>query len=525
MDAPRLDDLLSAFRSAPGRPAFVLEDGTALTAAEFDDLVDRTAGWLRAQGVARGDRVAVWLVNRIEWLALLFGLGRVGACLVAVNTRYRTSELHHILKASGSRMLVMQPDFRRIDFSAVIAGLDASDLAELQTVAVLGAADAQLLDRPTVAFDPSGAVPDDGDRGAPDDPMMIFTTSGTTKAPKLVLHPQRTLALHAQRCAAAFGFDAPDAALLTAMPLCGVFGLNSALASVAGGAPLHLIAMFEAEDGSKRVERNRITHLFGSDEMFRRLVDLGTDRVATLRVAGFGSFTPGLTDILARAQAAGVPLAGLYGSSEVNAIFSIQPSEMAPDERLKGGGRPASADAEVRVRDKETGRLLPPGERGEIEIRAPTNFIEYYRNPEATDEAIDGEGFFRSGDIGYVRGDGTFVYVARAGDAIRLSGFLTDPAEIEDALKTLPGVADAQVVGVEVAGQTRPAAFVIAAPDGIVEADIIAGAREILAAYKVPVRVITCDGFPTTESANGVKVQRAKLRSMAADAIAETEGA
>src|SRR5690606_17878947 len=131
---------------------------------------------------------------------------------------------------------------------------------------------------------------------------------------------------------------------------------------------------------------------------------------------------------------------------------------------------------EIRIRDKESGRLLAPNESGEIEIRAPTSFIGYYRNPEATAEAIDDEGFFRTGDIGYLRPDGSFVYVARAGDAIRLSGFLVDPAEIEDALKTIDGVADAQVVGVEEVGKTRPVAFVITKEGATVREDALINA-------------------------------------------------
>ncbi|WP_420391973.1 AMP-binding protein [Acuticoccus sp.] len=525
MDAPRLDDLLIPLRAASsGRPAFVLEDGTTLGAADFDAMVARTAGWLRGQGIGSGDRVAVWLVNRIEWLAILFALARLDATLVAVNTRYRSSELHHILLSSNAKMLVMQPDFRRIDFPAVLSSLDASDLASLTTVAVLGEVGDPILGRTTVPFDPANATPDAGGRGDPDAGLIIFTTSGTTKAPKLVLHPQRTLALHSQRAAVAYGFDAPDAGFLAAMPFCGVFGLNAALAAIAGGATSHVVAMFDAEDTARRVEEGRLTHLFGSDEMFRRLVGLGRERLASLRVCGFGAFTPGLSDFLADAAEAGLPLCGLYGSSEVNALFSIQPADMTRGERLKGGGRPASDDADVRVRNAETGELLPDGEPGELEIRAPTNFVGYDGNAEATAAAVDPDGYFRTGDVGYTRGNGTFVYVARAGDAIRLSGFLTDPAEIEDVLKGLDGVADAQVVGVEVDGQTRPVAFVIAEGGGASEGAIVAGARERLAAYKVPLRVFTLEAFPTTQSANGLKIQRAKLRSMAAERLA-TENA
>jgi acyl-CoA synthetase (AMP-forming)/AMP-acid ligase II len=117
----------------PGAVAFV-EGERAITYAEFDVLQRNAAAWLTANGVRAGDHVAVWLVNRIEWLALLFGLARIGATLVAVNTRYRTAELEYILAQSGARMLVLQLNFRQIDFPAVLAEVDASKLPSLEQV-------------------------------------------------------------------------------------------------------------------------------------------------------------------------------------------------------------------------------------------------------------------------------------------------------------------------------------------------------------------------------------------------------
>lgn len=518
----RLDELLDAFRcNSAEKAAFFEEDGRTFTASDFDLLVAQTAAWLTEHGIRPGDRVAVWLVNRIEWLALLFALARIGGILVAVNTRYRTAELRHILVSSGARLLILQPGFRRIDFTSVLAGLDPTHLPELEAVAVLGAPGdhtGHILDRPTVAFAPKAvqvSAVEPHTASDPNAPLIFFTTSGTTKAPKLVMHPQRTLALHALRCAAVYGFDQPGSTFLTALPLCGVFGLNTTLAAVAGAAPVHIASVFDAPDAAARIERHRVTHLFGSDEMFRRLMELGTEKLASARVCGFASFTPGLNNLMKSGMERGLPLVGVYGSSEVNSIFSIQPLGLPFEERLKAGGRPASgAEAEIRVRDPHTGKLLAPFETGSLEIRAPTNFMGYYRNDAATREAVDEEGFFRTGDIGYVRDDGTFVYLARGGDAMRLSGFLVDPAEIEDVLRTIDGVADAQVVGIERDGQTRPAAFIIPGPS-FDETKVLEAAAQMLAAFKVPVRAFPIEAFPITEGANGVKVQRTKLREMA----------
>jgi len=175
------------------------------------------------------------------------------------------------------------------------------------------------------------------------------------------------------------------------------------------------------------------------------------------------------------------------------------------------------------VRDTETGELAARGVSGEIEIRAPSRFLGHYNNLEATRDAITADGFFRTGDIGRLRGDGSFAYETRAGDAMRLGGFLVAPGEIEDELKSCAGVADAQVVAVDLKGNARCVAFVILAQElhePPRQDALIARLRERLAGYKVPARIYVVEAFPVTDSANGVKIQRARLRAMAMDRIA-----
>lgn len=192
-------------------------------------------------------------------------------------------------------------------------------------------------------------------------------------------------------------------------------------------------------------------------------------------------------------------------------------------ERLQGGGVPANPGADIRIRDVDTGRILPMGESGAIEIRSDTNFLGYLNNPEATDKAVDAEGYFATGDVGYLREDGGFVFLTRQGDAIRLAGFLVSPVEVEDVLKNQPGIADAQVVGVEIDGQMRCAAFVILQPGAdFDESALKAGMGRTLAAFKVPSRIWAVTEYPTTQSSNGVKIQRGKLRDMAMQRIEAT---
>jgi len=539
-NATTLSELyLSALQARPDDIALI-DEGGSLTYREFDQLCHHTAQWLASQGVRAGDRVAVWLVNRREWLALLFGLARLHATLVAINTRYRSGELQYILTRSRACMLIMQPAFRKIDFPEVLAGVAHEALPDLKCIALIDAQTDKpdaVFGRRTIVFDPDRVTPslmghdiaqrdqtandltplDVPDASDAQHPVILFTTSGTTKGPKLVMHSATTLCTHSDDVANAYRFHEPGTRLLAALPLCGVFGLNGALAALRAGAPIIMMDLFDAPRAARYLQDERITHLFGSDEMLRRIADETTEAepFPHARVFGFATFSPGAVELVETLKKRGFPLRGLYGSSEVQALFSMQDAELPAQERAQGGGRPAAGDAaHLRIRNPDTGDLCPLGESGEIEIRAPSNFLGYLDNPEATAKALTTDGYFRTGDLGYLRPDGSFVYLARMGDTLRLGGFLVDPAEIEHALAQQTGVHNAQVVGVAIDGQPRAAAFVIA-DSGITAETLLEPLRASLAPFKVPARLWLVDAFPTAASANGFKIQRARLRQMA----------
>jgi fatty-acyl-CoA synthase len=416
----------------------------------------------------------------------------------------------------------------------VLRDIAPGSAASLQAVVLVDAPQQalpdRLLDRPVLRFDldrlpepatASSTTPATADD--PDAPSILFTTSGTTSGPKLVVHSQRSIAAHLPHVATAFGFQAPDAVLLAALPFNGVFGFVATLAAFVAARPAVLMPTFDADEAVALVQRHAVTHCFGSDEMFELMLERVPQQrpLPTLRVCGYAAFRAGAMAFAAQARQRGLPLRGLYGSSEVQALFSVQPEGLGEAELIEGGGRPVQPAAQVRVRDVDTGELLPPGRSGALEIRALGNFIGYLNNPQATAAATTADGFFRTGDLGRLRDDGSFVYETRQGDAIRLAGYLVAPAEIEEVLKQAPDVAAAQVVAVEIAGKTRAVAFVIAAPGAICdEAALIAHAGARLAAYKLPARVWPVDSFPVVQSANGTKIQRNRLREMALERLA-----
>ncbi len=518
-DTMPLDALIE--RGAPDDILFVF-DGLAVTRANFAQKIGRTAGWLARHGIGQGDVVAIWLVNRVEWLALLFACARIGAVAAAVNTRYRAADVAHVVGLSQAKMLVLEPGFRSIDFPAILKDLDPATTPALEKIAVVGAGALQT-HWPCIRFDafetdtqaPAG-------QGGADAPLLLFTTSGTTKGPKLVAHSQRTLATHAHAIARALQLGS-EKSLLALLPFCGTFGMASVLGFLAGGVRIHAMDAFDAAPALKILQQEKITHSFGSDEMFRRILALTSEPqpFPHAQLFGFAAFQPGWREFAAQADKRGLPLYGLYGSSEVQALFSIGRADVPFADRIECGGWPMSPQARVRVRDMETGEIAGAGVSGEIEIDAPSRFLGYFRNPQATAEATTADGFFRTGDIGRMREDGSFIYETRAGDAMRLGGFLVGPGEIEDELKSCEGVADAQVVAVDIGTQARCAAFVIPkAGAALLEGDLIAHVRARLAGYKAPTRIFFIDAFPVTDSANGVKIQRTKLRDMAMERIA-----
>lgn len=535
-----------ALQVCPQATALVDPQGRAITYSKLDQQIQASARWLSDNGVARGDRVAVWLINQPQWLVLLFALARLGATLVAVNTRFRSHELQYLLSRSQASMLIMQPGFHKLNFPEIIAGVDPSELPDMRAVVVLPSGDEdraddhvahadghvanspspRILDRPVLAYQPNAT---DAGHNAPhivatersDLPVILFTTSGTTKGPKLVVHTQRTLSGHAYNVQRAFKMGAPGDGLLAALPFCGVFGLNSVLGAIAAAQPIYMLDVFNAPDTIAALLEHHITHFFATDEMLRRIAqDWPQGKRAALKLVGFASFSPGAEDLGQDMAQLGFPLVGVYGSSEVMALFSYQKLDLPIAERTLGGGTPASRQADIRMRNPESGQLCARGEAGEIEIKSPTNFVGYLNNPEATSAAIMADGFFKTGDLGYLRDDGSFVYLSRMGDAMRLGGFLVNPTEIEYAITLFDGISDAQVVAVDMAGKMRPVAFVIAQGNAPAERNMIESLTRTMAPFKVPARIWFVDAFPTTASANGLKFQRVRLRDMALERLA-----
>jgi len=483
---------------------------------------NRLAALLYEQGARPGDRLALWLPNCTAWLALFLACARLGITVVAMNTRFRSREVGDLISRGRCRWLAMWPSFKGLPFAQILAETDSSLLAALKGVLVVGdpPAISPLRDTPMFFYDgrPEASLPDTVALPAGSTHALVYTTSGTTSQSKLVVHDQHTMIRHGAAVARFHGISSDDAILMGA-PFCGAFGFSAALAGLASGASLVSSPVLDPAQCARQIKCYKATHTFANNELLARILDATDDEAApfpSLRIAGFASFAPSLGDLPARAEKAGIALVGLYGSSELQALVAAQHADAPLAEREQAGGRLAAPEARVRARDAESGALLPHGEVGEIEILSPSLMKGYLDNEEATRKAVDPEGYFRTGDLGHTIDERTFVFHARNGDFLRLSGFLVNPVEIEQFIETLDGIAACQVVGVVHQGKSVPVAFVITDQGRhITEEKIIEYCRASLARFKVPVRAGVIDAFPVVESANSNKIQRGKLQDMA----------
>ena len=521
MTAQTLPQLLEqATGHDPERLALVLPEPAGERGVSYRQLAAdsaRLAAGLARLGLRRGDRIVVWLPNLPEWFVTQFAAARLGLTVVAVNTRYRGSEIAGILQASGAKAIVLAQGFLGIDFLSMAE--EVSHGTRLEHIIDVAADGRALSFAGQLAGVPSASQAQPGDLAA------VFCTSGTTAAPKLAAHDQQSIAGHARNVAAATGMR-PGDALLLALPAAGVFGFSGAMAALAAGATLVLQPVFDAAATVALLERYGITHFYGPDAMLQAVLDAAGGRhpgFARWRWGAFANFTTGQPQrLVARAgEQAGVRLHGTYGSSECFALMSTWPAEAPTASRARSGGYLVSPDMQVRCVAPGTGAPLPPGEPGELQFRGYNVLSCYLGNPAATAASMTADGWFRSGDLGQVQPDGAFIYLARLKDSLRLGGYLVDPQEVEEQLQEHPAVQIAQLVGVwrEHKGDV-PIAFVRLRPGARAdEPELLGFLRHRMASYKVPRRVLFVDEFPSTDSANGRKIQKSRLREIAQERL------
>jgi HIP---CoA ligase len=525
---------VSASAMAFGDAVFLAaEDGRRLTFVEAQHEARRAARAFIAAGVELGDRVAIWAPNGIEWIIACLGLQMAGGILVPLNTRFKGEEAAMILERSRVRFLCTVGAFlgnNYVDFLRNARGPSAearpvSGLPSLERVILL---DEALVDCTDRWADFLSAKPCDeallDARIAligPDTPCDILFTSGTTGEPKGAVHGHRQGLAAARVYADTNGFIAGDRMLIV-NPFFHSFGYRAGwMACLVAGLTAYPVTSLDTEAVLQLIEREKLTLLPAPPTLLQMLLDHpARDRydLSSLRIGATGSasLSPDLFR-RAREELGLTALVTSYGLTEASAM--VVSCRLGDDDETMAStvGIPFPGVA-IKIIDGE-GQELPMGEAGELLVRGYNVMQGYFEDLAATAEAIDTDGWLHTGDVGVLDARRYLKIVDRLKDIVIVGGFNAYPAEIENILRSAPGVADAAVIGIpdQRMGEVC-AAFVIPEPgSSFDEAALSAWARENLANFKVPRRFFAIDEFPRTPLG---KVQKAPLRSKALDMVA-----
>ena len=540
-EKPTFAGLLDAAGARWGDREALCFDERRWSFAEFSAETERAARALAAAGVRPGDHVCFWLGSRPEHLFLIFAVAKIGAVLVPINTRFRARELAYILTQSDGSTLIADPGTGATDHLGLIAeavpglggqnprALAIESLPALRRVILLddvpqpGCLDwAALLDEGAAVSTSEVAR-----RAAAVEPAataFIMYTSGTTGFPKGVMQTHGAVLRNVFDQVNRLGVT-PNDVVLSYLPLFHAFSLYTAtLMSPATGARQVLMRTFDAGTALRLIAAERVTMIHGFDTHFKDLLDhpsRPTHDLSSLRTgllaAGMHSSEP----IARRAQQLMRTVTG-YGMTEIGACATESFLDSDEEVRTTMSGW-AQHGYEFKIIDPASRATLPPGEIGEICVRSYHVMQGYYHKPEETAAAIDREGWFHTGDSGFLRADGCLRFMGRYKDMLKVGGENVDPTEVEAFLLADPRLSQVAVVGCPDQRLAEvPVAFVRPA-DGasLDEEELIRACRGRIASFKVPRRVFFVESLPMTGSG---KVQKYLLREEAKRRVGGIQG-
>jgi fatty-acyl-CoA synthase len=508
------------------------------TWGEFSAEVDRAAKALIAIGVEPGEKVALWMNNKPQWLFLMYAVAKVGAVLVPLNTRYRTEDINYVLGQSNTGTVISDdrsgpvdylgmlrevlpdtnggdpfahqlkgfPDLRRI----VFAGIDKlPETLTWEEALVRGReVDDAVLAARAAEVDPDGL-------------LMIAYTSGTTGSPKGVMHTHINIRNCMER-AAIMGLTFTDTEI-NYLPMFHLYGLcEVAMLCIVSGARQILMDVFDAHEALRLIETEKVTIAHGFDTHWKDLLDAQADlprNVSSLRLGTLPSGTDATIPIAERVQDIFCPTLSGFGMTEIWAFISVSFPTETREQRIYSSGCPMNG-VEYQIGDPETGVPLPPGEPGQLMVKGYTVMQGYYEKPEATAASFTEDGWFLTGDMAKLREDGRYVFLGRYKDMLKVGGENVSPAEIEARLMALDGVGAVAIVGYPDPRLHEVAvAYIVRSVDGhLTEEDVLSDLRGHIASFKIPRHVLFVDEFPMTPSG---KVQKVKLRASALEQLGD----
>jgi fatty-acyl-CoA synthase len=518
--------LSAVARITPDHPVVVFEDRLQ-TYAELAARAERVSHVLWSLGVRPGDRVAFLAANRPEYLELLFGASRIGAALVPLNTRFGVVDLQESLRRCGAKVLFFASRFRKQDFVAMLAEVlgnfehqperRSDDFPELERLVSLDGERAFGLP----AYEDllrgcTGESIPELDRDALGGAGLLLFTSGSSGLPKpVVLHESqlvRTMRDIGQRQ----GIRSDDR-VLSFLPYFHVFGgAITTLVPILKGGTIVMMEAFDTVQSLEAASRERCTVLYSVAPCYQAWLDhpdFHRYDVSAIRT-GVCSAGKGVMSMVAkRVRQSLCPMHSLFGMTETTGVVTFTKRGDSEELATETAGCPLPG-AEVRIVDPVTRHPLPPDSEGEICVRGDMVTRGYFRLREETEAAFDHDGWFRTGDRGWLSKDGYLRVSGRLDDRLRSGGENIDPREVEAFVERHPKVAHCYVVGVpdERLGEV-PIAFVIPRPGETLDfqQELLAFCRSRIANFKIPRRFFFIEEAPGWMH----KVQRHRLKQEA----------
>ena len=483
------------------KPYIIVPDGPrVVTYQQLGERINRIVGSLRQQGISKGDKVSILLPNIPEYTYIFFGAMKMGAVANTINIHLQAPELQYILEHAESKIVVASPDF--LPLLQEVWQLRGKTLP----VAILNEGDEDLhfQQAPLSAPTPPAEV-------SPEDESELLYTTGTTGRPKGVLLTHSNLLSEAQFIIEGHGLTENDRSLCL-LPFFHINGqVVNMVSGLLAGSSIILPRRFSASAFWSTLAKYDATWFNAVPTIYSILLNRPKEEMENLDLSqlqfGRSASAPLPVSVIeAFTERFHVPIIETYGISETASQVTTNPSDPS---KQKPGSAGKAQGCEVKIINKE-GQELPQGQQGEIMVKGNNVMKSYYKNPEATAEAVTPDGWFHSGDLGYLDADGFVFITGRIKELIIRGGENIQPREIDEVLYSHPKIQDAATVGVPdpLFGEEVKSFVVLKPGEKCSEEELLDYCRQHLAAFKCPKSIAFIQEMPKSP---GGKIIRRKL--------------
>lgn len=479
------ENLISTARIYPNRDAFIFMN-ESVTYFEFNHKVDRFASALSAQGVGKGDAVALLLGNSPQFLIAYYGILRTGAAAVPMNPIYTLDEITYILSDCKAKAVIAVPS-QKPNLSALQEKLHHLEVIIYTEPDESPTSFENLLQQANPDFESPSL--------SEEDLAVILYTSGTTGKPKGAMLSHRNMASNAESTSFFLKLKSEDR-VVAVLPMFHVFCMTVCMnAPIASGGTILIVPRFSPVDVVRTIRQHKATVFAGVPTMYNFLLELpdaSADDLSSLRVSVSGGASMPVELLRKFENHYRVVILEGYGLSEASPVTAFNPLEGVRKQGSIGHDIPGVKNKVVDL----DGNEVPRGEVGELIVQGPNVMLGYLGMPEATAMALR-DGWLYTGDMAKMDDDGYIFIVDRKKDMIIVGGYNVYPREVEEVLYQHPFVLEAAVIGVpdEEYGE-RVKACIVKKDQGLSAADILAFCQDKLAKYKVPTQVEFMEELP-----------------------------